>query len=451
MLKQTIIVVLSLFCASLWAQNDKIIYKPLQVFDSLTRIHCNDKGSKILVNGLKKDFLDVQIISRENASESFSAKISGIYYKPGLTSFALEDEQIILSDTSNFYEVKKPHNLWTQIQPLEVFNKLDSSYILHSYDIVSKQNIKELFFSAKTDSGSYNIYSAVMRGTHWFATKIEALNSSFDELYPQVTSDLKYIYFTSNRNGTYDLFRYDTQNEALEPLMSQINSDQYDEYSLCLFDNGNQAYYLTDTSKDIIHIKDLLMKTAKTESMLVGNKGVFESSNNELVKLIENIISHGDQKAIENLETYISNKAHSTQRHYSSLIDVVENLIENEDQQMLENLSLITEYGSLNKSLTLFYASGQDSISANQKNKLKAFLEQLNNEQIYVKGYSDAQGSAETKYRISEQRAQQVIDYLVQAFAFEQERLKKLVFSDLGTEGLPDRMNRKVELEAITK
>lgn len=139
----------------------------------------------------------------------------------------------------------------------------------------NKAGTKMFFVSnASGGSGGYDIYVSELVGGKWAQPSNlgAAVNTSKDEMYPQLVNDTL-LYFSSaghNGLGGLDLYVLNLKRENSSPnnLGSKINS-QYNDYALTFSEEGLTGYFASDRpggfgKEDIyrVHILDLKVKYA---------------------------------------------------------------------------------------------------------------------------------------------------------------------------------------------
>lgn len=109
---------------------------------------------------------------------------------------------------------KLPELINTPYREFDAFVTHDESLIIFSSEKPGGYGRSDLYISLKKNDGSwsqpYNLG--------------EFVNSEFSEYGATITSDDKYLFFTSNRNGSEDIFWVSTK--IIEELKSKINQNQ---------------------------------------------------------------------------------------------------------------------------------------------------------------------------------------------------------------------------------
>lgn len=109
---------------------------------------------------------------------------------------------------------KLPGPINTQYREFDAFVNQDEVLMIFSSEKPGGYGRSDLYISLKKNNGSwsepYNLGKSV--------------NSEFSEYAATITPDGKYLFFTSNRNGSEDIFWFSTN--IIEELKSKINQNQ---------------------------------------------------------------------------------------------------------------------------------------------------------------------------------------------------------------------------------
>lgn len=127
------------------------------------------------------------------------------------------------SKKHELYSCKRRGELWGELKKIQTLG--DEFACLHPF---LSETGDQLYFSAKADTGSWDIYFANLVDGEWQqALKVKgAVNSEYDECYPVLRDGNLYISSNNTTNGDFDVFLADKRQQwrVLTPLNPPINS-----------------------------------------------------------------------------------------------------------------------------------------------------------------------------------------------------------------------------------
>ena len=316
------------------------------------------------------------------------------------------------------YQWSKPENIGSII----------NTSFRETTPFLSEDN-QTLFFSSSRGGGvnsNNDIYMAKRDGDDWKSWKrprrlIKPINSSADDSQPYFNSATGYLYFTSKRDGTSDIFRVKIA-PAIPRFVTVTGS---------IFDG--------ETKKPMKNTKVLSGSSTNRnyQNVYVANDGTFRISvpkGVEFTLLAEKPGFIGKEEKISFRKDYVYYKEHQI------------------------NLSLTPiEEGTKLELDPIYFMQSKAVIKQSSYpvlNKLARFLNDNYNVTIRIEGHTDNQGEKEALQKLSEERAEAVKRYLVY-----QKRINPLRIETLGkgdSDGLTDNSseekrikNRRVEVFVI--
>ncbi|MDP4587136.1 MAG: OmpA family protein, partial [Flavobacteriales bacterium] len=131
------------------------------------------------------------------------------------------------SNKHELYSSKRRGELWGELNKIQTLG--DEFACLHPF--LSEAG-DQLYFSAKADTGSWDIYFSNLVDGEWQeAQKVSgAVNTTKDEFYPVLRDGNLYISSNNTSNGDFDVFLADKRQQwrVLRPLNPPINSSAND-------------------------------------------------------------------------------------------------------------------------------------------------------------------------------------------------------------------------------
>jgi len=359
-------------------------------------------------------------------------------------------------------------NNWTWSKPAHLGNDINTKY-RESTPYLS-ENKKYMFFSSNRPGGmgGNDIYVSQRLDDTWTRwTKplplLPPINSAFDDSQPFFNERTGFLFFTSRRDGSSDIFKAKIQEVAPEAVKEisvkcKIIDAETKEYMSAdlefhpiddkirewkyLVTSGSIRLRITENRPIKITVSregyrpvtkvydpsDGFIKYAKEKELVFELAGVANSS------LLNAIVGNMEDVTADTL-----NIGEITSKSYIPL-----------SQQKIELNSIITLP-------PIFFVRSKDEIlsdSYNQLNLLADFLEKKPGLQIQINGYTDNVGDKEALYKLSADRATAIKRYLVKR-GIESYRITTQGFgasqpkNDNSTEALK-KENRRVEF-VVTK
>ncbi len=306
----------------------------------------------------------------------------------------------------------------------------DSKYMLHAIQTKDSYGDADIYVSFKNDDGSYtepmNLGSAV--------------NTYGSETTPFLASDNRTMYFSSNGYegyGNNDIFVTrrldDTWKNWSEPqnLGPEVNTDSWDAY-FTLPASGEEAYMVTTANSigktDIVKIK--LSEQARPKPVVLVSGEVLNKKTNEplsaAIKYFDLQTNEDAGGAISNPSTGDYNIILQAGKKYGFRAEKDKFYAVND---MLD-LTNLTEYKEIRKDLFLVPIEVGQSIRLNnvffdfnkadlkpesfsELDRLAQFLKLNPTMEIELGGHTDNVGTDEYNNKLSQQRTESVLNYLV--------------------------------------
>ena len=302
---------------------------------------------------------------------------------------------------------------------------------------ISSDGKKLLFVSNRLKSK--DIYVCTRSGTAWSKpVRLGAgINTTEDEESPWLDADGKFLYFSSNGHGTiggFDIFKAAMEkNDALGEVQNlgyPINSASDDLYFMLLTD-GKSAYYSSEKDggfgkQDIYNIQ---MSIVKSGQLLLFKGTISELTGQPvdaqvLVTDIETGILVAKLKAHPQTGTFLTMLA--VGRRYSVLAEKEGFLFYSD----IVDLQTSEKPGDLNRDIrmqklqpgvtivlnNIFFDPGKSSLkkeSSQELQRIVQIMRQNPNIRAEIGSYIEGQSSEEANLKLSENRAQAIVDYLV--------------------------------------
>lgn len=328
-----------------------------------------------------------------------------------------------------------------------------------------------LIFSETLDTsyGTEDIYVSFYKSKfkHW-SEPINIgsiINSKFSENRPFLTPDTKTLFFSSNKKGNYDIYfsqRLDdswTNWTTPVALPYPVNTPDYNDGYLYKNQNDNTTYFCSDRdgSYDIFKF-DMPANFLASQDLKIA---VFDKIGNTEIKADMEIITNSDTTKIEDLSSVNvpvptqNNIAISIKKDGYLQIDtvIIPSLFEKYDIKVYMNKIAVKEKFILND--ITFYAGTAETVSQSsaELSKLYKMMTQNLNMIIEIEGHTNNIGNKDKLVELSLKRAQTIKNFLVK-LGIDENRIKttgyggeKPIFSNDDPE--KRKLNQRVEVNIL--
>jgi outer membrane protein OmpA-like peptidoglycan-associated protein len=299
---------------------------------------------------------------------------------------------------------------------------------------------RTLFFVRKIYTGSRDIYicNRTVGGTWSKPKKMDVINTEFDEDAPFIHPDGKTLYFSSKGHrsmGGYDVFKSTktaTGWSVPENLGYPINTAGEDVYFVLSAD-GKIGFYSSDKDEgfgdqDIYSIR---MPLSEKEPELALIKGTIKDEATD--KGIEADITITDNETKETVAKFSSNSITGeylvslpSGRNYGVVIEKEKHLFYSENvflqskegyKEIRKDIKLISAAPGAKVILkNIFFESGKFDLRPESTLELQRLVKLMRENpgiKIEISGHTDNTGDASANQVLSENRAKQVMSYLV--------------------------------------
>lgn len=348
--------------------------------------------------------------------------------------FSSYENDVLGKGRTDLYSAKKVNGKWVDIQNLGVAINSDA---WDSNPTLSSDGMTLYFASDRSGGkGGADIYMSKRTREGWTEAKnVSELNSSADDLTPNLAWDDKTLSISSNRsggNGGFDIY-FSTLNgnsfSAPKNADSPINSAA-DEYSYYVIAGTENAYFASsrDGGKGMLDIYSANPNPHKADDIVNVYGTVTDGLTGEKIGAdiyITDLIS-GENKGImksddEDGEYYVILKPGND---YSLTADKKEYVFHSEEFDLKDkgesyDVQKNIELFPISKgktSLMVFFDFDKASLQDKSKPELERLTRFLNlypDIKIRLDGHTDDQGNAEYNNKLSKDRADSVKDYLV--------------------------------------
>jgi outer membrane protein OmpA-like peptidoglycan-associated protein len=223
---------------------------------------------------------------------------------------------------------------------------------------------------------------------------------------------------------------YSVSNGEKVSVKGLITGRSGEDITLKTQDSGNLVVVLTDATK--VEEPKGLFKVRKTQygvtelmpGLAVKVEGVGDAHNRVVANKIT--FSGNALKTAQSIQAGLQPTEQQVQANAEEIATNKENIAANQQaiqtnkkdiQQANQRFNDLTDYDT-KANVTVLYANGSAELSPKSKQDLKQLAQTALNTQGYiveVKGFTSSTGSIELNQKLSMQRAQGVIDYLLQA------------------------------------
>lgn len=251
------------------------------------------------------------------------------------------------------------------------------------------------------------------------------INTPGREAFPFITSD-GILYFASSGHqgfGGLDIFKVDLKNtDKILNIGNPINTEK-DDFSLSFNSKKNIGFFASNRSgKDVIYqaipvceIEALAIITDKNTEKVIQNAtlNLFDADKN----LISSLNSDSLGKVTFGMECSNEYFIQVTAANYQSLTIPVEKTGKNTvtiPLALIPNEVIITDKEVILGNVYFeFNKSNITSVGAEELNKLVKVMHENPSMVIFVKSHTDTKGSISYNLKLSEQRAQSTVKYII--------------------------------------
>ena len=380
----------------------------------------------------------------------------------------------------DIYFSQKQNGVWTT--PVVLSKPLNSEY-WDSHPSISADN-KSFYFSSDRPGGygAQDIWMCTIDNKGQFSEPKNLgsdINTSGSEMFPFIHSDNKTLYFTSDKHigmGGNDIFVTHKENDEWttpKNLGYPINTSK-DENSLIVNAKGTTAYFSSNRDggiggidlykfniydeikpQPITYLKGII-KDEETKKPLQAIFELYDLDNNKLIKK-----SYSSSTSGEFLILVPGNKNYMINVNKENYIFYSDNfsLKDNEDEIFYKTIELQkVKAGNKLVLKNIFFETNSYKLKDASKlelAKLQEFMNKYNTTKIQIEGYTDNVGSDEANQLLSENRAKEVMQHLIEK-GINKDRLSYIGFGEKNPiadnntkEGRKN--NRRTEFKIISK
>lgn len=338
------------------------------------------------------------------------------------------------------------------------------------------------YFSEVSGTESYDLYVSRLKadGTWTRPMKLGNLNTKDNDMSPFLAADGVTLYFSSNRSGgkgSNDIYMSkrldDTWMNWSEPVNmgSEVNTEGWDAY-YCVDAQGQYAYkvsYVPGNGSDIVRIP--LKKEVQPDPVVLVKGRVLNGKTMEPLEATVTYVSITGNGQSGIARTNPANGEYKIVLPYGSeysflgeakkFVSVSNNLnLTKKGEYIVIERDIILyplEVGSTVRLNNLFFETGKANLDDKSQNELERLVTLLNenpNMEMEISGHTDNVGSADLNKKLSQDRANAVVAYLV-GKGINTKRLKAVGYGmnkPVGTNDTDEgkAQNRRVEF-TITK
>jgi outer membrane protein OmpA-like peptidoglycan-associated protein len=374
---------------------------------------------------------------------------------------------------------------WSVPRPVVIRNYYnDSRYT--EYTLANDAKTLILAAERKDSRGGKDLYVCFLQPDSTFSEPLnlgDSVNSMLVEATPFIASDGTSLYFASDGHGGYGAFdvfvsrRLDsswTKWSKPENLGSTINTTGWDLY-YTVPASGDYAYFVSFTntmgSGDIFRIK--LPEKVRPRPVVLVNGRVLNKKSNEPVEanIIYEIlpagIEEGRARSTPTTGQYTivlpAGAKYGFRASADGYVSVNDNLDLSEQQEyttITRDLFLVPiEVGSVVELKNIAFEYNKATLTTDSYPELKRVADMLTSSTtmtMEIAGHTDSKGGDEYNMRLSEARAQSVVDYLLATSKIAKSRLVAKGYGETKPRDTNDTAegranNRRVEIEILTK
>lgn len=322
------------------------------------------------------------------------------------------------------YKAVKSNGKWTVREALPINS---TSYSV-SHPTLSDDG-KTLYFSSNMPGGlgETDIWKiAITENGYGKPENLGAnINTAGREAFPFVTTDGILYFASSGRQGFggLDIFKFDLVNGGNVINLGKPVNTEKDDFSLSLNSKMNVGYFASNrTGTDLIYqaipvcgVEALVLVTDKKTGKAIQNASIslLDAKNT----VIGTSTSDVNGKSLLGLDCDVPYTLQVTAPNYQSLTYSFEKTKQNElsiPLALTPNEVVITDTEVILGNVYFeFDKSNITAAGAEELNKLVRVMQEHPSMVIYVKSHTDSKGSTKYNARLSEQRAQATVQYIV--------------------------------------
>ncbi len=322
------------------------------------------------------------------------------------------------------YKAVKIDGKWEQIEPLP-FNSINYSVTCPS---LSKDG-KTLYFSSNMPGGlgGSDIWKVAIEANGYGKPENlgDKINTSDRENFPFISDDNVLYFASSGRQGygAYDIFKINlSTTEAAINLGKPVNSEK-DDFSFSFNKLHDVGYFSSNRSGldavysalPICKANSIITVTDKKSSKIIANALVTISDSNG--NILSSVATNVDGKVAFDLQCnteYLLKVSASNYENKSATISKIEKGEVSIPVPLDPFEVIITDTEVLLKNVYFdFNKSNITSQGATELDKLVKVMKDNTKLVIFVKSHTDSKGSASYNLKLSEQRAQSTVQYII--------------------------------------
>lgn len=380
----------------------------------------------------------------KNGNLSFPLQFSTVLdsdFNEGSMTFTKNEKTVYFTHTSekseNFKLYKSTLDVeiqgyWKDVEEVKI---TDDAYSVETpfFNIIDSK----LYFSSNMPGGygGYDLYVATVKEDGMIENIVNLgpeINSSFDEKYPYLTPENKYIYFSStghNSIGGYDVFRGSLANQNytnIKNLGSSLNTEK-DEIGYILI-NKNQGYISINKTDDKenfdVYRFDIDYQEQQLNLKVVENNSKVKLPNAKVIitdefgqKIKE---TKTDEKGeikltIDPLTAYtVSTEKEGYNGNINTLSTSTENKFVSEVINLKQKKAEIIDNAIVMENI--FFDFNKTTIKEESQlslNKIVAVLSEIPDMTININAHTDNKGSEKYNLALSEKRAKSTYEFLI--------------------------------------
>ncbi len=370
-------------------------------------------------------------LNNENHNFAFSTNSDG---SDLLLSTRFDNNTNPLLTQSNYL-----NSNWTELENFE-FTDLQKTTSFVSYSLSQGQNLMFVSMAREDSYGGSDIYFSKKVNGNWseLINLGPSVNTASDEITPFIANDNKTLYFSTDGwpgYGDKDIFvsRFDEKNNKWSQatnLGKAINSSGWEAY-LSISSSNNQAYFVSTTNsmgaEDIFTMQ--LPKEAKPINSIIVKGKVTDTKGNPLESVIE-YYDLNNNELVGNATSNNYDGSYQITLPINSFYGINANLdgyypfSKNIDlNNKSENIVIINlelkkiEMDSTFSLNNIFFDFGKSELNEKSTNELERLAKILKNDKsikLRLIGYTDSIGNSKDNQILSEKRAEEVYNYLLE-------------------------------------
>ncbi|HEC43202.1 MAG TPA: hypothetical protein ENI20_10275 [Bacteroides sp.] len=399
--------------------------------------------------------------SPKNVPSAFRSKNRETSYSPSsdmkTVYFVSDNEKLTTGGKDIFVSKQNAGGKWED--PVNIGSEINTPYNEEAVFISPDGNT--LYFSSKGHNtmGGYDVFKSERNDLGEWSPAVNMgypVNSPDDDIFYKITPDSRYAYYSANRMGGFggkDIYRLVFLGEEKEMLMST------EDILIAGLQEETKNGFFTPALAIILDTSFIVTGKVSDSKTQDGIMAKLDFIDVDISKVVATAVANDTGYYRVSLPEGKAYGVEVMARDYLFFLDIVDVSGENQSEEIVRNFGLDkVEVGATVVLENIFFETSKATLkpeSFPQLEQVIKFLDSNPTIRMEISGHTDNMGSLKLNTRLSQSRAESVVDYLVE-HGIDQVRLdaKGYAFSRpiAPNDTAESRArNRRVEFEILSK